>query len=321
MRNYVAAMAALAAISTAMAPASADEGGASVWLPGQFASWAASQSDPGFSLETIFYTRRASATAGMTFSRGGGLLAGVDISEQYVFLTPGYTFADPVLSGQLYLGLTFSAGRNGTSVWGVLTGPRGNSVSAGAWDEASGVSDLYPFASLKWQQGPHNFMAYAMGSAPVGAYDPNRYAGVGLGHWALDGGLGYTFESSGGFEFSVVGGLTYNFVNPVTQYQSGVDSHFDFGASYSLTERLYIGAVGYFYNQLGSDSGVGVAAGGFRSRIAAAGPQIGWSFEVGNTTIDLSARAYKEFAAENRPEGWNAFLVVSLARPKRTRQE
>ena len=48
----------------------ADEGGASVWLPGQFASFAAVPGDPGFSLETIFYVRSASATSGVAFSRG-----------------------------------------------------------------------------------------------------------------------------------------------------------------------------------------------------------------------------------------------------------
>ena len=63
-------------------------------------------------------------------------------------------------------------------MWGVLSGPRGNAFSAGASDTATGVSDLYPMASLKWQTGSHNVMTYIMGSAPVGAYDPNRWAGV-----------------------------------------------------------------------------------------------------------------------------------------------
>src|SRR5690348_9267210 len=170
-----------AAFGMALRPAAAiaDEGGASVWLPGQFASFASVPGDPGFSLEAIFYFRKASATAGTSFSRGGGLLLGYDTTEQYLYLTPSYTFADPVLNGQLWLGVTFSAGRADTSVWGVLSGPRGNAFSAGTSDTATGVSDLYPMASLKWQTGSHNVMTYIMGSAPVGIYDPNRWAGVG----------------------------------------------------------------------------------------------------------------------------------------------
>jgi hypothetical protein len=34
-----------------------------------------------------------------------------------------------------------------------------------------------------------------------------------------------------GHKFSVVTGLTYNFINPSTQYQNGVDWHLDWGAS------------------------------------------------------------------------------------------
>ena len=95
----------LGALSASLAPALtlANEGGASVWLPGQFASFAAVSGDPGFSLEALFYVRKASATTGTNFSRDGGLLLGYDTSEQYLYLTPGYTFAEPVLNGQLWL--------------------------------------------------------------------------------------------------------------------------------------------------------------------------------------------------------------------------
>lgn len=295
----------------------ADEAGSSVWLPGQFASFAAVPGDPGFSLETIFYTRKASASARTSFSRGGNLLAGIDVSEQYIYLTPSYTFDTPVLRGQLMLGVTFSAGRNDTSVWGVLSGPRGNSLSSALSDSAAGISDLYPIATLKWQAGNHNVMAYGMASAPLGAYDPNRLAGVGLGHWALDAGMGYTYMSAGGFEFSVTAGMTYNFVNPSTRYQSGMDGHIDVGTSYSLSEQVYLGLAGYLYNQVSPDTGGPPLLGDFRSRVAGVGPQAGWSFTAGAVAIDVNLRGYKEFAAQNRPEGWNAWLTVSLSANRR----
>lgn len=299
----------------------ADEGGASVWLPGQFASFASVPGDPGFSVETMVYTRTASALAGTNFSRGGGLLAGLSVNEQYVYLTPSYTFATPVLEGQLTLGVTFSAGQSGASVWGVLTGPGGRSLSATSSDSASGVSDLYPMASLKWQQGDHNAMAYVMGSVPTGPYDPNRLAGVGLGHWAIDWGLGYTYLAPSGFELSVTAGLTCNFVNPQTGYQSGLDGHVDLGMSYSFSETLYAGAVAYIYNQIGPDTGGSARLGDFRSRVAGAGPQIGWSFTGRDLAFDVNVRGYKEFAALNRPEGWNAYLTLSIGAAPRKKAD
>lgn len=314
MRTTIAAIALISQSTLALA----DEGGASVWLPGQFGSFAAVPGDPGFSLETMVYVRRASATASTTFSRGFSLLAGLNVNEQYLYITPTYTFETPVLGAQLALGVTFSLGHSGTEVFGTLTGPRGRSLSAAASDSASGVSDLYPMASLKWQQGVHNAMFYVMGSAPTGAYDPNRLAGVGLGHWAVDWGLGYTYLASSGFEFSVTGGFTYNFINPQTRYQSGVDAHIDFGTSYSFNDSLYAGAVAYIYKQVSADTGGSPRLGGFQSSVAGAGPQIGWSFAAGDLAFDVNVRGYKEFAAQNRPEGWNAYLTLSIGAARKS---
>jgi hypothetical protein len=309
----IAALAGICLTCSSLA-AHADESGASVWLPGQFASFAAVPDDPGFGFEVMYYQRGATAGASRRFPIGANLTAGYDISEQYIFLTPSYVFAEPVLHGQLSVGVTFTAARVDTSVSAVLTGPRGNALPATNSDSMTGVGDLYPIASLKWAVGEHNFMGYTMLSAPTGQYDPNRLAGLGLGHWAIDGGLAYTWLGTSGFEFSVTAGITYNFMNPYTQYQSGVDGHIDLAASYSPTESLYFGPVAYFYNQLGPDSGPGASLGDFKSKVSAAGAQVGYALVIGKTSIDLGFRAYKEFDAQNRPEGWNFYFTVSLSR-------
>jgi hypothetical protein len=69
---------------------------------------------------------------------------------------------------------------------------------------------------------------------------------------------------------SAVAGLTYNFVNPSTEDQSGIDVHLDWGASRLLTKRLQIGLVGYLYNQASCDGGSGDRVGCFQSRVASA---------------------------------------------------
>ena len=58
-----------------------------------------------------------------------------------------------------------------------------------------------------------------------------------------------------GVELSAVLGITYNFVNAYTAYQSGIDMHLELSASQYVTKRLSIGLAGYYYNQITPDSG------------------------------------------------------------------
>ncbi len=110
-----------------------------------------------------------------------------------------------------------------------------------------GFVDLYPTISLRWNHGVHNFMIYGTGDTPVGTYDPSNLANLGIGHGAADGGIGYTyFNPAAGQEFSAVTGVTY---------QNGIDWHLDWGASQFLSKQMFVGAVGYFYQQLTADRG------------------------------------------------------------------
>jgi hypothetical protein len=183
-------------------------------------------------------------------------------------------------------------------------------------DSLVGVGDLYPMATLRWNAGVNNFMTYVAGDIPVGAYDPNRLANIGIGHGAIDGGGGYTyFNPMTGHEFSAVAGLTYNFRNPDTQYQSGVDFHVDWAASQFLSKQLFVGVVGYYYDQLTSDSGALPILNGFKSRVGGIGPQIGYIFPVGNMQGYINLKGYGEFDAANRPSGWNTWLTFAISPP------
>ena len=174
--------------------------------------------------------------------------------------------------------------------------------------------DLAPFAELLWNHGVNNYMAYVAGNIPVGDYDPLRLPNIGLGHGAIDAGGAYTyFNPATGNEFSGVAGFTYNFKNPDTQYQSGIDFHFDWGASHFLTKQLFVGIAGYAYQQITDDSGQNPILGGFRSRVFGVGPQIGYSFPVGDMQGFLGLRGYGEFGAANRPSGWNTWLTFTIS--------
>ena len=103
-------------------------------------------------------------------------------------------------------------------------------------------------------------------------------------------------------------GFTYNFENQSTQYQNGVDMHLDWGASQFLTKQFQVGLVGYLYKEIGCDSGSGDRVGCFQSQVVGVGPQVGFIFPVGEMQGYLNFKGYKEFAAENRPDGWNTWV-------------
>src|SRR5262249_20380165 len=150
------------------------------------------------------------------------------------------------------------------------------------------------------------------GGIPVGDYDPNRLANLGLGHGAFDIGSGYTYlNPATGAEFSATAGLTYNFENPSTNYQNGIDAHLDWGASKFFSKDFNLGVVGYFYQQITGDSGSGAKLGPFKSRVIGLGPQINFFFPVGDKIQGVgNLKVYDEFAAENRPSGWNAWVTL-----------
>ena len=141
-----------------------------------------------------------------------------------------------------------------------------------------------------------------------------RLANLGIGHGAVDAGGGYTYlNPATGVELSGVAGFTYNFKNPDTQYQSGIDFHFDWGVSQFLSKQVFVGFVGYAYQQITDDFGQNPALGGFRSRVFGIGPQIGYTFPVGDMQGFLGVKGYGEFDAANRPSGWNTWLTFAIS--------
>ena len=156
-------------------------------------------------------------------------------------------------------------------------------------------------------------------SGSIGQYDPLRLANFGIGHGGIDGGAGYTyFDKATGYEFSAVGGLTYNLENPYTKYQSGIDAHVDLGASKFVSEQLHIGLVGYYYQQITPDRAQPSIPSDFKSRVAAVGPQIGYFFPIGEVQGYVNLKGYGEFSAQNRLQGWTTWLtlVISPKMPK-----
>jgi hypothetical protein len=221
----------------------------------------------------------------------------------------------PVLGGQAAFSILGAPGNVGVGIDATLTGPRGNTVSGVATDNRTTFADVFYQGSLKWNQGVNNEMVYITGNIPSGTYDPNRLANLSYGYVAYDAGAGYTYlDPKAGHEFSVVGGLTYSLMNPDTQYQNGIDFHLDWGASQFLSKNFLVGAAGYYFQQLSGDSGPGAKLGPFKGRVLGIGPQVGFIFPVSEGYQGyLNVKAYKDFAAENRPEGWTAWVTFAVS--------
>ncbi len=297
----------------------ADEGGTSFWVPGQYASLAAVPPSPGFTLTTTVYYYQGSAGGNDFFARHSDLKSNVDAKAPTLFLTPEWAPDFKIFGGQPSFALTFVGGYQDVSADVTLL-PSG--LTAGRSDSLWGFGDLYPMASIAWNKGSNNFMLYLTGDIPVGSYDPDRLANIGLGHGAIDAGGAYTyFNQKTGLEFSATLGFTYNFENPDTDYTSGIDSHLDWAVSQFLNEHLHVGIVGYVYYQLTPDdyptSGISgqlrkQALGDHQSGVAAVGPEVGFFFKIGDKQAYANLRGYYEFWAQNRLEGFSVFLNVQI---------
>jgi hypothetical protein len=308
--------------------ARADEGGVGFWLPGQFGSLAAAPQVPGLAVGILNYYTSVSAGGNVAAAREitigrfnptakVNLNLGLSATPDLVLVDPTYVFATPVLGGQFAVSMGAAVGRSTGDLNGTLTffvGPLSTTRQGEISDARYGFSDLYPEASLRWNSGVNSWMIYAAGDIPVGTYDSTRLANLGIGHGAADGGVGYTyFDPKTGHEFSVVTGLSYNFVNPSTDYQNGIDWHLDWGASQFVSQAVQIGLVGYFYQQVTADSGAPAFLGENLSRVAGIGPQIGFIFPAGSLQGYLNLKSYWEFAAENRAAGWNAWVTLAFS--------
>ena len=241
----------LAAVLSVPTISLADQGGVSFWLPGTFGSLAATPQQPGWSAAWIYYYTNVSAGADVALARqfqignipanlSANASANLHSTGNIGMFSPSYVFATPVFGGQGALSLLAFVGNSNTSLAGTVSGtlngmpfgPRFDSIS----NSTTGFGDLYPQYAIRWNSGVNNYMTYITGDIPVGDYSSTSLSNIGIGHGAVDAGGGYTyFNPQTGHELSGVLGFTYNLINPSTQYQNGIDMHFDWGASQFVT--------------------------------------------------------------------------------------
>jgi hypothetical protein len=139
---------------------------------------------------------------------------------------------------------------------------------------------------------------------------------MGQNAWQLSPYLAFTWRTTDRWEVS--GRMTYDWSGrndrpspafDAGSIQAGDQLELNLSASYAVTDNWRVGLAGYALRQL-SDAEIGEKrVPGSRQQAFGLGPGMLW--DLGGTTI--IGTAYREFATQNRPEGFQ--LVLRLLQP------
>lgn len=285
------------------ATAQADEYGFSSYGLGSAAFGAGQTPPPGSYVTTVsgYYEGRLNTPATL-----GGVVLGIGSRvEMFQQAINGlYVSEQKVLGGSLGLSVTVPVGH----VWleSSITGPLGNTV--GTRTAGGGLGDITTRAQLGWQTGEFAHLAYVQVVVPTGRYDTGFSPIIGLNRPGIDTGWAFTWtEPTTKLQFNSAFGLTFNFENDATSYDSGTDFHYEWAIGRDIAKGLMIGVVGYDYRQVTGDSGSGAFLGPLKGSVDAIGGGIQYTTVANGTVLILNARHYEEFNTEKR---WSGSMTV-----------
>ncbi len=249
--------------------------------------------------------------------------AGVDLSVKLFASVPVLQWVAPrkVLGGSFGAGTIIPIGWQDigidVSVLQQLTLPDGETFqrgkSFGLDDNTFSFGDPQPFMFLGWNRGSWHWKVATLMNVPIGAYDDENLANMGFNRWAIDVHGAFTWlDPKTGFEVSSNAGFTFNAENSDTDYLTGTEFHAEFAFMRHFSKQLQFGLVGYHYQQVTGDSGAGAALGPFKGRITGLGPSLNYQFDVRSVPVSTSLRWYREFNADNRPDGDAVYLQAAF---------
>lgn len=317
MSNHRHFAAVICCLLTALASAGAfaDEGGKSLYLLGKRGPLAGLIPKPGWYVSDDVYHYRADSDELVPIA--GRVNQGVSV-EAWINLLQVTWITDIDLSGaRVALGAVLPYGQVQVDATASALTSSGIPLAVGKSDRVTAFGDPAVAASLGWKRRDGDlFRAWNLYSTvfiPAGSYETGRIANLGSNRWGLDLGSAFTMGNFGrGRELSGVLGVTLNGENEDTDYRSGTDLHLELTYRQHLPNGLAAGLVGYYFQQLTDDSGSDLL-GGYKGRVAALGPEIGYQFQAGGRTMGLDLRWYHEFAAQNRVQGDAVFLTFSTS--------
>ncbi|MBC3435890.1 transporter [Pseudomonas sp. BW16M2] len=182
--------------------------------------------------------------------------------------------------------------------------------------ESQGDVTLAPI--ILWDMGADLTLGAALEiTLPTGDYEATRMANTSNNFYTYKPLLSATWLPSERSELSVKATYSFNEENHDTDYRSGQLFHFDYSASYRVTDNLRLGVNGYYVKQTSDDRQFGRTVSfmgedvddGVRGQVFAIGPALHYTFLE---YASIEARWAKEFAVQNMPEGEMLWVKLSL---------
>ncbi|MEQ1520078.1 MAG: transporter [Aestuariivirga sp.] len=305
MRSIHLSLIVAGALTAAVADsAHAAESASGAYLLGLRGQGAGITPPPGvfFSNQTLIY--KGEANANVSLSNGD---VGVNVTIKPTVDIPTLLWVTPaeVFGGNLGFGLTVPFGH---------VDVRATVVPLGAvHDDVFTVADPSLGMFVGWHAGDFHLQTGVTTFIPIGDYQEGEIANLAKHRLAADvyGALTW-FNPESGIDFTNIVGVTFNAENEVTDYKTGTEFHWEGSLTKKIGDSFYIGALGYYYNQLTGDSGDGAALGDFKGEVAAIGATVGLDYKLGQTPVSTRIRYYHEFDAINRVEGDAVFLSTSF---------
>jgi len=184
-----------------------------------------------------------------------------------------------------------------------------------------GVGDLTFGPLVQWSDlrllgRPFSMRLGLQITAPTGGYSPHRLIDTGQNAWQISPYYAFTWRATDRWEISArpIYDRSWDNDNPPSathagSAQAGDQFAMNLSESYAVTPDLRIGVASYMLRQISDKRLNDTNVVGSRQQVFGAGPGLLWS----NGRVAILANAYREFAAENRPEGFDA--VIRLLAP------
>jgi hypothetical protein len=292
-------------------PLSAEEGGASRYVPGNTATLIdLPPTKAGWVVESIYLHYEGDASAKGTFPNAGLVTAGLDATSDAFIVGGLYTFETPVLESKYSMGAFLPYMWMEVNANVVAGGKKGIRS-----DSADGIGDITLIPTMMaWKFDSWQYSALLPIYAPTGDYNVGSLANVGRNYWTFDPTFQVSYHNAkNGFNAAIFTGLTLNTENNDTNYQSGSAFHIDASVQQLLPVGpgfLSVGFNAFYYNQFLGDSGSGAKLGDFKGRDIGIGPTLGYILPVGENTLVAEARWLPELDTKRRLEGDFFWLKV-----------
>ena len=183
-------------------------------------------------------------------------------------------------------------------------------VKAGGYDSSTfGIGDFFAESTLSWHLQQFDFSGALGVWMPTGDSGPQPTTRAGKGYWTpmLTAGATWYIDKEKTWAVSALNRYEFNTEQRDTHITPGQAYTLEWGVSKAVCKYADLGAVGYYQQQVTTDSGSN--ASGSRDRVAAVGPEVNMFFE--KQVLFVSFRYLYEFMAEDRAQGHTFTLTLT----------